>query len=105
MTGPGPDPAVAPDPRWPVLAAYGAGVDSTAMLVELVSRKERLDAVLFADVGAERPATYAFLDLFRSWLLERGVATHLVRYQPRNFKNWPPYATIEENMLSNGTLP
>lgn len=101
----GPDPAAAPDPRWPVLAAYGAGVDSTAMLVELVSRKERLDAVLFADVGAERPATYAFLDLFRSWLLERGVATHVVRYQPRNFKNWPPYATIEENMLSNGTLP
>lgn len=29
----------------------------------------------------------------------------VVRYQPRNFKNWPPYATIEENLLSNGTLP
>lgn len=97
-----PDP---PDPSWPVLAAYGAGVDSTAMLVELVSRQERLDAVLFADVGAERPATYAFLELFRSWLMDRGVTTHVVRYQPRNFKNWPPYATIEENMLSNGTLP
>lgn len=93
------------DPSWPVLAAYGAGVDSTAMLIEMVERGERIDAVLFADVGAERPATYAFLDLFTAWLEARGVALHVVQYQPRRFKNWPPYATIEENMLSNGTLP
>lgn len=95
----------APDPNWPVLAAYGAGVDSTAMLLEWLARGERLDAVLFADVGAERPATYAFLEIFRDWLAAQGVALTVVRYRPRNFKNWPPYATIEENLLSNGTLP
>lgn len=105
MTDVAPAPPCAPDPAWPVVAAYGAGVDSTAMLIELLARGERLDAVLFADVGAERPATYAFLDLFRAWLAARDVALTVVRYQPRNFKNWPPYATIEENLLANGTLP
>lgn len=98
-------PAGAVDPAWPVIAAYGTGVDSTAMLIEWIARGERLDAVLFADVGAERPATYAFLEVFRSWLAARGVTLTVVRYQARNFKNWPPYATIEENLLSNGTLP
>ncbi|HEX7944695.1 MAG TPA: hypothetical protein VF495_08525 [Phenylobacterium sp.] len=105
MEPPARAPEPAPDPTWPVIAAYGAGVDSTAMLIELLARGERLDAVLFADVGAERPATYAFLDIFRNWLAALGVTVTVVRYQPRNFKNWPPYATIEENLLSNGTLP
>jgi len=36
---------------------------------------------------------------------ERGIASEIVRYQPRNFKHWPPYAGIAENMLTNATLP
>lgn len=41
----------------PVVAAYGAGLDSTAMLVEMVEAGERVDHVLFADTGAEKPVT------------------------------------------------
>lgn len=40
--------------RPPVLAAWGAGRDSTAMLIEWIERKEPLDAVLFADTGGEK---------------------------------------------------
>jgi hypothetical protein len=91
--------------RPPVLAAWGAGLDSTAMLVELVSRGEPVDQVLFADTGAEKPETYAFVPQFRRWLGERGVPSEVVRYRPTNFKNWPPYRTLTENLLTNGTLP
>ncbi|MBA4794412.1 MAG: hypothetical protein H2041_12165 [Phenylobacterium sp.] len=91
--------------RPPVLAAWGGGLDSTAMLVELVSRGEPVDQVLFADTGAEKLETYRFIPLFRRWLSERGVPSEVVRYQPARFKNWPPYRTLTENLLTNGTLP
>jgi hypothetical protein len=89
----------------PVVAAWGAGVDSTAMILEIVSRRERLDLVLFADPGAERPETYDFLPIFQRWMNDRGIENHVVRYVARNFKNWPPYYTIIENCLTNATLP
>ena len=62
-----------PQGREPVLAAWGAGVDSTAMLIELVERGEPVDHVLFADTGGERPATLAFIPGFRARLKARGV--------------------------------
>ena len=91
--------------RPPVSAAWGAGVDSTAMIVELVERGEPLDIVLFSDPGSEKAGTYAFIPLFRRWMADRGVRSEVVRYRPRNLKHWPPYATIAENMLTNATLP
>lgn len=91
--------------RPPVLAAWGAGVDSTAMLIELIERGETVDHVLFADTGGERPETYAFIPIFRAWLTARGVPSALVQYSASNFKNWPAYRTLEENCLTNGTLP
>lgn len=91
--------------RPPVIAAWGAGVDSTAMIVELAERGEPIDMVLFADPGAEKSRTYAFIPLFRAWMAERGIPSEIVRYEPRRFKHWPPYAGIAENMLTNATLP
>ena len=89
----------------PVIAAYGAGVDSTAMLIELLERGDRVDIALFADTGSEDPATYAYLSRFERWLDKHGVPLIVVRYEPKNFKNWPAYRTLEENCLTNGTLP
>lgn len=51
--------------RPPVVLAYGIGVDSTALLVELESRGEAPDLVLAADTGVENPLTYEYLDLIR----------------------------------------
>ncbi|WP_145907311.1 hypothetical protein [Sphingobium sp. TKS] len=97
--------AHAPDFSSPVVAAWGMGVDSTAMIIEWAARRYRLDAVIAADPGAERPETYAFLPIFQKWMNDRGIPNHIVRYQPKRFKNWPPYYTIIENCLTNGTLP
>lgn len=91
--------------RAPVLAAWGAGTDSTAMLIELVTRGEPVDHVLFADTGDEHPRTYAFLAVFSDWLAERDVPVTIVRNEVRNFKNYPPYHSLGENCLTNGTLP
>lgn len=91
--------------RAPVIAAWGAGVDSTAMIVEMADRGDPIDMVLFADPGSEKRGTYAFIPLFRAWMADRGIPSEIVRYQPRHFKHWPPYATIAENMLTNATLP
>lgn len=75
------------------------------MLVELIERGEPVDQVLFADVGAEKTETMDFVPIFRAWLAARGVPSEVVRYTPKNFKNWPPYRTLTENLLTNGTLP
>lgn len=91
--------------RAPVLAAWGAGTDSTAMLIEMVENGEPVDQVLFADTGDEQPRTYAFIPIFRAWLEERGVPVTIVRNEVRDFRHWPPYATLGENCLTNATLP
>lgn len=102
---PAPMMAPAADSSSPVVAAWGMGVDSTAMIIEWVAQGHPIHAVLAADTGAERPETLAFLPIFQKWMDDRGIPNHVVRYQPKRFKNWPPYYTIIENCLTNGTLP
>ena len=63
--------------------AWGAGVDSTAMLVRMVKIGMRPDLITFADTGAERPATYNFIPVFSDWLESKGFPRPIVcRYQP-----------------------
>lgn len=89
----------------PLVVCYGAGRDSTALLVGLWLRSIRPDLILFADVGAERQATYDFLPIMNAWLASVGFPQiTVVRYQPKDFKHWPHYHTIEENILTNCAL-
>lgn len=90
----------------PLVIAYGVGLDSTAILVGLHQRGIRPDKILFGDVGAEKDQTYAYLNVINPWLESVGFPpVTIVRYVPKRFKNWPPYYTLEENCLTNGTLP
>jgi hypothetical protein len=90
----------------PLVVCYGMGVDSTAILVGLQSRGIVPDLILFADAGAERQPTYDYMAIANNWLLSVGFPTiTVVKYQPTNFKHWPPYHSIEENCLTNVTLP
>jgi len=91
--------------RQPVIAAWGAGVDSTAMIIELAARGEPPNVVLMADTGSERPETEAYVPLFRTWMDEHGIENHVVHYEPKRFKHWPPYGSLVENLLTNATLP
>ena len=39
----------------PVILNFGGGVNSTALILEMVARGERFDFVIFADTGGEKP--------------------------------------------------
>jgi 3'-phosphoadenosine 5'-phosphosulfate sulfotransferase (PAPS reductase)/FAD synthetase len=85
-------------PRAPTVLAYGVGVDSTALLVELVAQGSAPDLVLTADTGVEKPSTYEYLDVIRPWMAARGIRHEIVRYQPKRFKHWPPYYSLLEKI-------
>lgn len=90
----------------PLVVSYGAGVDSTAVLVGLYNRGIRPDLIMFANVGGEKDQTYAYIPMMNAWLTKIGFPTITeVKYQAKNFKHWPPYRSLEENCLTNGTLP
>lgn len=88
----------------PNIVAWGAGVDSTAMIIEMFERGERIDMVLRARMP-ERPETEVFIPMFEQWMDDRGIPHQTVRYTPKRFKHWPPYSDLLENCLTNGTLP
>ncbi len=90
----------------PLVVACGVGVDSIAMIVGLKNRGIRPDAILFADVGGEKDETYAYIPVMNAWLRSVGFPEiTTVSYRAQNFKHYPPYYTLEENCLTNGTLP
>ena len=89
-------------PGAPFIVNFGGGVDSTAMLIELVRRELRPDFILFADTGAEKPETLEHVRTFSLWLEARGFpAVTIARYQPARVT----YRTLEECCLTNETLP
>ena len=87
----------------PVQVCYGGGTDSTAMLIEMVRRGERIDLVTFADTGAELPHTYKTVELMDVWLRSQGYpGVTTVRYtRKRDGK----VVTLEETIRKNNTLP
>lgn len=90
----------------PIVVAYGMGVDSTALLVGMVKKGIRPDLILFADTEAEKQETYDFEKHMQRFLNREGFPPIVtVKYQPVNFKNYPPYTGLETNCLTNGTLP
>ena len=90
----------------PLVVAYGLGVDSTAALVELSRQKIRPDKILFADTGNEKQETYDYLPIIQAWLASVGFPpVEVVRNVVKDFKHWPPYKSLGENCLTNGTLP
>lgn len=99
--GSGPPDDRAGGPILPVVVSYGGGLNSSAMLCGLIERRQRTPAaILFADTGAETPATYRWIERFSEWLTERGFpAVTTVR------KVFKDYSTLEANCLHNKTLP
>lgn len=81
------------------IVSYGAGTNSTAMLIEMAKRGDQVDLITFADTGGERPETYAYLAMFSEWLVAQGMpAITTVK------KGGRP-ETLEENCLRMKMLP
>jgi len=51
--------------RAPAIVAWGAGVDSTAMIIELAAPCEPFDMTPFADPGAEQAEIHIVIAVFR----------------------------------------
>ncbi len=89
-----------------IAVSYGLGVDSTAMLIGMIQANVVPDVILFADTGGEKDETYAYMPVMNDYLARHGFPTvTVVRNTVKDFKNWPPYKTLEENCLTNATLP
>lgn len=92
--------------RQPLIVANGLGVNSVAVLVEFSKRGIRPDAILFADTGSEKRETYDYLPTMQRWLKSVGFPpVTVVNYQPKSTIDHPPYSSLGENCLTNGTLP
>lgn len=79
------------------VVSYGAGTNSTAMLVGLYERSDRPDAILFADTGGERPETYSHLAIVSDWCLSIGFPEiKIIRASGK---------TLEEDCLDRKALP
>lgn len=81
----------------PTVWAFGGGTNSTAGIIKSVQLGERIDAILFADTGGERPGTYSHIKTFSDWLLARGYPS--VTVIRRNG------LSLEERCLSQKVLP
>ncbi len=86
-----------------LVVSYGMGLDSTAVLVGLAQRGIRPDAILFADTGGERPATYLLLDTINAWL--RGVGFPEVTVVKLRKTQAVSYSTLEEQCHYSVTFP
>ena len=76
--------AVSPAPTFTIVS-YGGGTNSAAMLVGLLEREERPDAIVFCDTGSEKPNTYAHILEVSEWCATVGFpAIQTIRgSQPR----------------------
>jgi hypothetical protein len=79
------------------IVSYGAGTNSTAMLVGLFERGERPDAILFADTGGERPSTYEHVLKVNEWCLMVGF--------PEIITLRATGKTLEQDCLDRKALP
>jgi hypothetical protein len=83
----------------PTLVSYGAGTNSTAMLVEMARRGEKVGGITFADTGGEKPATYEYLAMFSDWLQDHGMP------KIETVKKGGRVETLEENCHRMNMLP
>jgi hypothetical protein len=84
--------------------SFGGGLNSSALLIELVRRQETPSAILFADTGAEHPETYAHVEEMRRWLDQQGAGVPITLISNADRPD-APHPSLEAECLTNGTLP
>jgi hypothetical protein len=100
-----------PRPRGHIVAAYGGGVNTIAMLVQMRREGMRPTAIVMADPGDEWPETIAYRDgVANPWLASIGWPTVTVvtraseaQYRPR--AHLTPQGTLREECERIASLP
>lgn len=85
------------------VVSFGGGVNSTAMLIGLWERGEKVDLILFADTGGEKPHTYAHVLEMSEWLVDNGMPpiTKVIGLAPRMASD----GSLEAECLRKKSLP
>jgi len=89
----------------PVVASFGGGLNSTAMLIGMVKRGDPVHLVLFADTGGERPATYEHTAAFSQWLLDHGIPVAWTRWYRMMGEDKGKFVSLEQTSLERKELP
>jgi hypothetical protein len=84
------------------IASYGGGTNSTAMLIECAKRGVKVDLILFADTGGEKPHTYNYVQIFSDWLVANGMPEIITVKKVRANGE---VLTLEQNCLEKNMLP
>jgi len=82
-----------------IAVAYGGGVDSTAMLIKCVQKGIKIDLILFADTGSEKPHTYEYVKYFNKYLIRNNQPQIIV------VKKGGIQETLEQECLRAKCLP
>lgn len=82
---------------------FGAGVDSTAMLILLFRWGIKPDIITFADTGGEKPETYLHLAVMDEWVKSIGFPPITICKLKTCAST--PYDDLEGNNTANETLP
>jgi hypothetical protein len=61
------------------ILSYGAGVNTTALMILLIKNKMPFDEAVFADTGGELPETYEYLKLAEAFLRRHGKTLTVVK--------------------------
>lgn len=85
-----------------IIASYGGGVNSTAMLIEYANRGLNVDLILFADTGAERPHTQEYIKTFSKYLKSKGLP-EIIIVKKTDIKG--EVLTLEQDCLNRKQLP
>lgn len=81
---------------------YGAGTNTTAMIVGFIERGIRPDIIVFSDTGGEKPHTYAHIDFMSRFLKSIGYPE--ITIVKKTDKNGD-VLTLEDDLLKNKSLP
>lgn len=83
--------------RTRMMVAYGGGVNSTAMLIEMYRRGVIPDVTLFSDTGGERPETMLAVQRMSEWCVQRGM--------PEIITLRSPNTTLYDDCVARKSLP
>jgi hypothetical protein len=95
--------------RSPLVVSYGMGTDSTALLVLLVAMVHRgnadarPDIVQFADVGSEKPNTYAYVAVMDAFMELHGFPKTTVL--SKTDRGTSKHESLHEQCLTLETMP
>lgn len=85
-----------------IIVSYGAGTNSTALLIGMKERNIKPDLILFADTGGEKPHTYKYIETMQKWL--KSVDFPEITIVKKTTKEGE-ILTLEQDCLNHKTLP